>query len=66
MEGSKMSKAEYDLKGIMYSVYDTPHKLCSWKFDQKCNCFKHITCNENYYHRTPGGKILTQEPRKPS
>ena len=27
MEGSKMSKTEYDLKAIMYYVYDTPHKL---------------------------------------
>ena len=27
MEGSKMSKTEYDLKAIMYSAYDTPHKL---------------------------------------
>ena len=24
---SKMSKTEYDLKAIMYSAYDTPHKL---------------------------------------
>ena len=28
MEGSKMSKTEYDLKAIIYSAYDTPHKLC--------------------------------------
>ena len=27
MEGSKMSKTEYDLKALMYSAYDTPHKL---------------------------------------
>ena len=27
MEGSKMSKTEYNLKAIMYSAYDTPHKL---------------------------------------
>ena len=27
MEGSKMSKTEYDLKDLMYSAYDTPHKL---------------------------------------
>ena len=24
-----MSKTEYDLKTIMYSAYDTPHKLCN-------------------------------------
>ena len=24
MEGSEMSKTEYDLKDIMYSAYDTP------------------------------------------
>ena len=29
MEDSKMSKIEYDLKAIMYSTYDTPHKLCN-------------------------------------
>ena len=29
MEDSKMSKIEYDLKVIMYSTYDTPHKLCN-------------------------------------
>ena len=29
MEGSKMSKTEYDLKAIMYSAYDTPNKLCN-------------------------------------
>ena len=29
MECSKMSKTEYDLKAIMYSAYDTPHKLCN-------------------------------------
>ena len=29
MEGSKMSKTEYDLKDIMYSAYDTPGKLCN-------------------------------------
>ena len=29
MEGSKMFKTEYDLKAMMYSVYDTPHKLCN-------------------------------------
>ena len=35
------------------------------KFDQKCNCFKHISCKGNDYHRAhPGGKILTQVPRK--
>ena len=27
MEDSKMSKIEYDLKAIMYSTYDTSHKL---------------------------------------
>ena len=27
MEDSKMSKIELDLKAIMYSAYDTPHKL---------------------------------------
>ena len=27
MEGSKVYKTEYDLKAIMYSAYDTPHKL---------------------------------------
>ena len=27
MEGSKMSKKEYDLTAIMYSAYDTSHKL---------------------------------------
>ena len=27
MEGSKMLKTKYDLKAIMYSAYDTPHKL---------------------------------------
>ena len=29
MEDSKMSKIEYGLKAIMYSAYDTPHKLCN-------------------------------------
>ena len=28
MEGS-MSKTEYDLKAMMYSSYDKPHKLCN-------------------------------------
>ena len=27
MEGSDMSQTEYNLKAIMYSAYDTPHKL---------------------------------------
>ena len=27
MEGSEMSKTEYDLKDIMYSAYDTSRKL---------------------------------------
>ena len=26
------------------------------KIDQKCNCFKHLSCNGNDYHRAPGGK----------
>ena len=29
MVGSKMSKAEYDPRAIMYPAYDTPHKLCN-------------------------------------
>ena len=29
MVASKISKAEYDLKAIMYPAYDTPHKLCN-------------------------------------
>ena len=29
IEDSKMSKIEYDLKAIMYSTYDIPHKLCN-------------------------------------
>ena len=29
MEDSKMSKIEYGLKGIIYSVYDIPHNLCN-------------------------------------
>ena len=29
IEGSKMSKTEYDHKAIMYSAYDVPHKLCN-------------------------------------
>ena len=29
MENSKMSKIEYYLKAIMYSTYDTSHKLCN-------------------------------------
>ena len=29
VEGSNMSKTEYDPKDIMYSAYDTPHKLCN-------------------------------------
>ena len=29
MEGSNVSKTEYDLKAIMYSAYDKPHKLCN-------------------------------------
>ena len=28
MEDSEISKIEYDLKAIMYSAFDTPHKLC--------------------------------------
>ena len=31
LEGSKMSKTEYDLTAIMYSAYDTPYKLCNIK-----------------------------------
>ena len=27
MEGSKMSKAEYDLKAITHSAYDTPQYI---------------------------------------
>ena len=27
VEGRKMSQTEYDLKAIMYSAYDMPHKL---------------------------------------
>ena len=27
MEGGNMSQTEYDLKAIMYSAYDIPHKL---------------------------------------
>ena len=27
MEGSKMFKTEYDLKAIMYSAFNTPHKV---------------------------------------
>ena len=27
MGGNKMSQTEYDLKAIMYSAYDTLHKL---------------------------------------
>ena len=27
MEGSNMAKTEYDLKAIVYSAYDKPHKL---------------------------------------
>ena len=27
MEGSKMFKTEYDLKAILYSTYNTPHKV---------------------------------------
>ena len=27
MEGSKISRTDYDLKAIMYSAYYTPHKL---------------------------------------
>ena len=26
-DGSRMSQTEYNLKAIMYSAYDTPHKL---------------------------------------
>ena len=34
MEGSKMSKTEYDLKAIMYSAYGTPNKLqYGWKLN---------------------------------
>ena len=33
MVGSKMFKAEYDLKAIMYPAYDTPHKLCNIRGD---------------------------------
>ena len=29
MEDSKVYKIENDLKAIMYSAYDTPHKLCN-------------------------------------
>ena len=29
MEGSNMSKPEYDFKAIMYSDYDKPHELCN-------------------------------------
>ena len=27
MEGRKMFKTEYDLKAIMYSAYNAPHKV---------------------------------------
>ena len=29
MDGSKMSRTEYDIKAIMYPAYFTPHKLCN-------------------------------------
>ena len=35
MAGSKISKTEYDLKAMMYPVYDTPHKLCNIRGNKK-------------------------------
>ena len=32
--GSKVTKAEYDLKAIMYPAYDTLHKLCNIRGNQ--------------------------------
>ena len=36
MEDSKLSKIEYDLKTIMYSVYDIPHRLCNISGSYRC------------------------------
>ena len=33
MEGSNMYKTEYDPKPLMYSAYDTPHKLRKWELE---------------------------------
>ena len=35
MEDSKMSKIEYDLKAIMYHVYDTPPYTVLYKWKLK-------------------------------
>ena len=33
-EGSKMFKTEYDLKALMYSAYNPPHKVYNrWKLN---------------------------------
>ena len=34
------------------------------KFDQKCNCFKHIPCNGNDYHRAPWRKNINPRAKK--
>ena len=45
MEGSKLSKTEYDLKAIMYSAYDTTiEETCIFLYFWQCNC----TTNDTY------------------
>ena len=39
MEGSKMSRPEYDLKAIMFSAYDTPIKLYNMRGNLTRNLF---------------------------
>ena len=34
------------------------------KIDQKCNCFKHIPCNGNDYHRAPWRKNINPSAKK--
>ena len=48
MVGSKMSKTEYDLKAIMYPVYDTPHKLF-----YEMPVFQNIQCKQKAYYMKP-------------
>ena len=41
-----------------------PINCVAEKFDQKCNCFKHIPCNGNDYHHAPRRKNINPRGKK--
>ena len=60
MEGSKMSQTEYNLKAIMHSAYDTPHKL--YNISGKLNydgikTIAHDFIDNSPYHESIGAKV---------